>query len=91
MASVIAFAQRAPKQDEVEMEMMTYPEIYSAIPNRGKTTVLMYNGGTEQRGSSSSLRRLRQSSAPGRILRLQARIPLPIAATPAQWPSTPDA
>jgi hypothetical protein len=51
LASVIAIAQRTPKPDEVEMEMMTYPEIYSAIHDRGKITVIYnYNGCTEQRG-----------------------------------------
>jgi creatinine amidohydrolase len=54
-AGVIASAQRTPKQDEVEIEMMTYPEIYSAIHDRGKTTVLIYNGGTEQRGPHAVL------------------------------------
>src|SRR5246127_4054667 len=54
-ASVIASAQRTPKPDEIEMEMMTYPEIYSAIHDRGKTTVLIYNGGTEQRGPHAVL------------------------------------
>lgn len=55
LASAIALAQRAPKQDEVEIEKMTYPEIYSAIHDRGKTTVLIYNGGTEQRGPHAIL------------------------------------
>ena len=55
LASVIALAQRAPKQNEVEIEMMTYPEIYSAIHEHGKTTVLIYNGGTEQRGPHAIL------------------------------------
>jgi creatinine amidohydrolase/Fe(II)-dependent formamide hydrolase-like protein len=53
--SIVAFGQTTPKQDEVEMEMMTYPEIYSAIHDRGKTTVLIYNGGTEQRGPHAVL------------------------------------
>jgi creatinine amidohydrolase len=39
----------------VEMELMTYPEIYSAIHEKGKTTVLIYNGGTEQRGPQAVL------------------------------------
>ncbi len=34
----------------VEMEMMTWPELKRAIHSQGKTTVLVYNGGTEQRG-----------------------------------------
>jgi len=55
LAGAIAFAQKTTKQDEVEIEMMTYPEIYSAIHERGKTTVLIYNGGTEQRGPHAIL------------------------------------
>lgn len=34
----------------VEFEMMTWPELKQAIHEQGKTTVLVYNGGTEQRG-----------------------------------------
>lgn len=34
----------------VEFEMMTWPELKHAIHEEGKTTVLVYNGGTEQRG-----------------------------------------
>ncbi len=34
----------------VEFEMMTWPELKRAIHEEGKTTVLVYNGGTEQRG-----------------------------------------
>jgi creatinine amidohydrolase len=55
LASVIVLAQNKAKQDEVEIEMMTYPEIYSAIHDKGKTTVLIYNGGTEQRGPHAVL------------------------------------
>jgi creatinine amidohydrolase len=55
LASVIVLAQRGSKQDEVEIEMMTYPEIYSAVHDHGKTTVLIYNGGTEQRGPHAIL------------------------------------
>ena len=55
LASVIALAQRAQKQEIVEIELMTYPEIYSAIHDHGKTTVLVYNGGTEQRGPHAVL------------------------------------
>jgi creatinine amidohydrolase len=39
----------------VEIELMTYPEIYSAIHEQGKTTVIIYNGGTEQRGPHAVL------------------------------------
>jgi len=39
----------AAAQGQVDMELMTYPEIAAALSS-GKTTVLIYNGGTEQRG-----------------------------------------
>jgi creatinine amidohydrolase len=55
LTGLIAFAQTTQKQEPVEIEQMTYPEIYSAIHNRGKTTVLIYNGGTEQRGPHAVL------------------------------------
>ena len=55
LATVIVFAQKAQTQEQVEIEMMTYPEIYSAIHNQGKTTVLIYNGGTVQRGPHAVL------------------------------------
>ena len=43
---------RAPaaSADLVEFEMMTWPEVKRAIHEQGKTTALVYNGGTEQRG-----------------------------------------
>ncbi len=37
-------------QTAVEIERMTHAEIHDAIHKQGKTTVLVYNGGTEQRG-----------------------------------------
>jgi creatinine amidohydrolase/Fe(II)-dependent formamide hydrolase-like protein len=55
LAGLFAFAQTAQRQEQVEIEQMTYPEIYSSIHNRGKTTVLIYNGGTEQRGPHAVL------------------------------------
>jgi len=51
----IGLAQTGPRQEQVEIELMTYPEIYSAIHDQGKTTVLIYNGGTEQRGPHAVL------------------------------------
>jgi creatinine amidohydrolase/Fe(II)-dependent formamide hydrolase-like protein len=54
-AGGIALAQSARRQALVEIELMTYPEIYSAIHDQGKTTVLVYNGGTEQRGPHTVL------------------------------------
>ena len=40
---------RAPAQDRVDLELMTWPELKDAIAH-GKTTALVYNGGTETRG-----------------------------------------
>src|SRR6187549_4201668 len=42
-------AATAKKQPLVEFEMMTWPEVKAAIA-AGKTTALIYTGGTEQRG-----------------------------------------
>src|ERR1700680_4691841 len=36
-------------QSKVDFEMMTWPEVKKAMAD-GKTTALVYNGGTEQRG-----------------------------------------
>jgi len=41
---------RAQRPQPVEIELMTHTEIHDAIHKQGKTTVLVYNGGTEQRG-----------------------------------------
>jgi creatinine amidohydrolase/Fe(II)-dependent formamide hydrolase-like protein len=38
-----------PKATSVDFEMMTWPEVKAAVEH-GKTTALIYNGGTEQRG-----------------------------------------
>jgi creatinine amidohydrolase len=43
-------AAQLPPKPVVEFEMMTWPEVKKAIHQEGKTTVLVYNGGTEQRG-----------------------------------------
>ena len=40
----------ARTRDLVEFEMMTWPEVKRAINELGKTTAIVYNGGTEQRG-----------------------------------------
>ncbi|MBI3697849.1 MAG: creatininase family protein, partial [Acidobacteria bacterium] len=45
----------AQTKDPVEIELMTHAEIYDAIHKQGKTTVLIYNGGTEQRGPHAVL------------------------------------
>ncbi len=50
-AAICAAQTAAP----VEIELMTYAEIHEAIHKNGKTTVLIYNGGTEQRGPQAVL------------------------------------
>src|SRR5215831_9326680 len=52
-AGGIAMAQE--NEAQVEIELMTYPEIYAAIHEQGKTTVLVVNGGIEQRGPHAVL------------------------------------
>jgi creatinine amidohydrolase len=46
---VAALASIACAQSKVDFGMMTWPEVKAAIA-AGKTTALVYNGGTEQRG-----------------------------------------
>src|SRR3954466_11583129 len=48
-------AVMAQQEAPVEIELMTYPEIYAAIHKQGKTTVLVVNGGIEQRGPHAVL------------------------------------
>jgi creatinine amidohydrolase len=58
VASVLALAGAAMAQEkeaQVEIELMTYPEIHAAIHEQGKTTVLIINGGIEQRGPHAVL------------------------------------
>src|ERR1700730_19245842 len=38
----------------VEFDMMTWAEVKKAIHEEGKTTILVYNGGTEQRGPQNA-------------------------------------
>lgn len=38
------------KQEVVDIELLTWPEIYKAIHEQGKTTAIIFDGGTEQRG-----------------------------------------
>ena len=40
----------ARTKDLVDLEMMTWPEVKRAIVEQGKTTAIVYNGGTETRG-----------------------------------------
>src|SRR4051812_37074920 len=51
-SGALALSQEAAP---VEIELMTHAEIYSAIHQQGKTTVIIYNGGTEQRGPHAVL------------------------------------
>jgi creatinine amidohydrolase/Fe(II)-dependent formamide hydrolase-like protein len=46
-------AAQAAKQPLVEFEMMTWPEVKAALA-AGKTTALIYTGGTEQRGPQNA-------------------------------------
>ncbi len=46
---VLLLAASAFAQSKVDFEMMTWPEVKKAIES-GKTTALIYNGGTEHRG-----------------------------------------
>jgi creatinine amidohydrolase/Fe(II)-dependent formamide hydrolase-like protein len=55
LTSAAVFAQGPQGQELVEIELMTHTEIHSAIHDHGKTTVLVYNGGTEQRGPHAVL------------------------------------
>jgi creatinine amidohydrolase len=46
---LLALSAAAFAQSKVDFEMMTWPEVKQAI-EQGRTTALIYNGGTEQRG-----------------------------------------
>jgi creatinine amidohydrolase len=45
----------AHPSDSVFIEDLTWPELYRAIHEEGKTTVLVFNGGTEQRGPQNAI------------------------------------
>ena len=56
--SAVAFAQSSRPvnvKDIVDIEMLTHSEIYDKIHKEGKTTVIVANGGTEQRGPHAVL------------------------------------
>jgi len=44
-----------PPPSPVEIALLTHTEIYDAVHNHQKTTVLIFNGGTEQRGPHAVL------------------------------------
>jgi creatinine amidohydrolase len=48
--SIFAGAGYSQTKALVDFEMMTWPEVKKAIHEQGKTTALIYSGGTEQRG-----------------------------------------
>jgi creatinine amidohydrolase len=48
--SALALRAQAPQKPVVEFELMSWAEVKHAIHEEGKTTALVYNGGTEQRG-----------------------------------------
>src|SRR5579872_4099401 len=47
--AAVGHAQNKAAKSSVDLEMMTWPELKKAIQD-GKTTALVYNGGTETRG-----------------------------------------
>lgn len=47
---LLTCAAAAAQSKSVEFELMTWPELKHAIDVEGKTTALVFNGGTEQRG-----------------------------------------
>src|SRR5689334_14121210 len=64
LCSAAAFAQvptagnatkLVPVKDQVDMELLTWNEIYDKIHKEGKTTVIIVTGGTEQRGLQAVL------------------------------------
>jgi creatinine amidohydrolase len=48
--AIFAGAGYSQTKSLVDFERMTWPELKKAIHEQGKTTALIYNGGTEQRG-----------------------------------------
>jgi creatinine amidohydrolase/Fe(II)-dependent formamide hydrolase-like protein len=52
-APAAQLSSRAPRGPLVEFEMMTWPEVKQALAD-GRTTALIYTGGTEQRGPQNA-------------------------------------
>ena len=50
LAAGAAYSQAKAPASTLDLEMMTWPELKKAIHEQGKTTALVYNGGTETRG-----------------------------------------
>jgi len=55
LTALLITTAQAQKQIPVEIELLTHTEVYDAVHNHGKTTVLIFNGGTEQRGPHAVL------------------------------------
>lgn len=53
LCSTLALAQSRAAEPRVEFETMTWPEVKQALAD-GKTTALIYTGGTEQRGPQNT-------------------------------------
>jgi creatinine amidohydrolase len=49
ISAATGYSQPKPPKSSVDLEMMTWPELKQAM-QAGKTTALIYNGGTETRG-----------------------------------------
>jgi len=52
---IASLAAQSPQPAPVEIALLTHTEIFDAIHNHQKTTVLIFNGGTEQRGPHAVL------------------------------------
>ena len=99
-ALLTAVACSAQDSPPVEIDLMTYPEIYSAIHEQGKTTVIIFNGGTEQRGPHAVLGGhtiMARATAPAIARRLGNALVAPVLPfSPAgshlnpKWPGTAD-
>lgn len=55
MKLLLIVAAALCRAQEVRMDLMTHSEVWSAIHEQNKTTALIYNGGTEQRGPHAVL------------------------------------
>jgi creatinine amidohydrolase len=44
------YISKTAPRDVVDFDQLTWPELYRAIHEQGKTTVIIFNGGNEQRG-----------------------------------------
>ena len=47
------YISKTAPRDVVDFDQLTWPELYKAIHEQGKTTIIIFNGGNEQRGPQS--------------------------------------